>query len=337
LITGLTLGKYSPLHSGHESLFKHALSEAGHLIAVIYNSPETTNIPLQVRAGWIRKLYPMIEVIEAWDGPAETGNTPEIKKLHEDYLLKLLQGRDISYFYTAEFYGEHVSQALNSKWRKLYRKENGISGTLVRQSPYKQRMNLHPVVYKDFVVNIAFLGAPGTGKTTLCEALAHKFKTKWMPEYGREFWEKHQVQRRLSEGQLIEIAQGHIERENELIYESDRFLFTDTNALTTRLFSIYYHNSCANELEQLADDAEKRYDLYFLCDTDFPCPDTWDRSGEGNRQWFQQQILSDLRARKIPFFTLSGDLKSRVESVSRMISNLTKFDNYFDKINQAIA
>ena len=30
-----------------------------------------------------------------------------------------------------------------------------------------------------------------------------------MPEYGREYWEAHQSQRRLTLAQLVEVAQGH--------------------------------------------------------------------------------------------------------------------------------
>ncbi|MEH2341022.1 MULTISPECIES: hypothetical protein [unclassified Nostoc] len=37
-----------------------------------------TAIPLTVRANWLRQIYPQIQVIEAWDGPTEVGDTPLI-------------------------------------------------------------------------------------------------------------------------------------------------------------------------------------------------------------------------------------------------------------------
>ncbi|MEH2250933.1 hypothetical protein [Nostoc sp.] len=37
-----------------------------------------------VRANWLGKIYPQIQVIEAWDGPTEIGDTSEIQKKHED-------------------------------------------------------------------------------------------------------------------------------------------------------------------------------------------------------------------------------------------------------------
>jgi HTH-type transcriptional repressor of NAD biosynthesis genes len=332
LVVGLTLGKYSPLHKGHESVFDLALSEVDYLIVVIYNSPETTKIPLQVRADWIRNIYPNIEVIEAWDGPTEIGNTDEIKKSHELYLLKILKGREISFFYTAEFYGDHVSKVLNAKWQKIDRDLIDISGTKIRQDPFNNRKYLNPYVYKDFVLNIAFLGAPSTGKTTICENLAKAFDTKWMPEYGREYWEINQISRRLSEDQLLEIATEHLKRENGLINQSNNFLFTDTNAITTYMFSKYYHNSVSNELESLAEKAEKRYDLIFLCNTDFPYDDTWDRSGDVNRIWFQQQIEADLKIRRIPYITISGLVESRLKQVSKIIQGIQKYDSIWNKL-----
>ena len=65
---GLTLGKFAPLHKGHQFMIETALQEVDELIVVIYETTVTL-IPLHVRANWIRRLYPEVRVIEAWDGP----------------------------------------------------------------------------------------------------------------------------------------------------------------------------------------------------------------------------------------------------------------------------
>ena len=84
---GLTLGKYAPLHKGHQLVIETALAEMDEVIIIIYNAPETTNTPLNIRSNWLRKIYPQSKVIEAWDGPTEVGNTPEIKNIHGDYII----------------------------------------------------------------------------------------------------------------------------------------------------------------------------------------------------------------------------------------------------------
>nr|WP_240695890.1 ATP-binding protein [Candidatus Chloroploca sp. Khr17] len=71
-------------------------------------------------------------------------------------------------------------------------------------------------------------------------------------------------------------------------------VFCDTNPMTTYVFAKDYHGTAGPVLTRLAKEAEKRYDVFFLCDTDIPYADTWDRSGDQKRKWFQDQIDSYL-------------------------------------------
>jgi NadR type nicotinamide-nucleotide adenylyltransferase len=326
---GLTLGKYAPLHRGHQLVIETALAEMDRVIVLIYDCPETTPVPLTVRARWIRALYPSAEVIEAWDGPTEVGNTPEIKRRHEDYLLQILGKRGVTHFYSSEFYGEHVSQAFGAVNRLVDCKRDSfpISGTAIRDHPFAFRDHIPPLVYRDLITHVVFLGAPSTGKTTLTERMAREFQTVWMPEYGREYWERHQSNRRLTRRQLAEIALRHQEQEEARLLEANSFLFTDTNALTTYRFSLYYHGSADRRLEEMANRCASRYDLVILCGDDIPYDDTWDRSGEENRQVFQKQIIADLIERKIPFFTIKGDLETRVAQVKAILQRHPKYSN----------
>jgi NadR type nicotinamide-nucleotide adenylyltransferase len=247
------------------------------VVVIIYDAPETTDVPLNVRAHWIRSLYPQVQVIEAWDGPTEVGDTPEIKRLQEDYILNRLKIRDITHFYSSEFYGDHMSEALGAVNRVVDQARTAvpISASAVRADPYQCRDFLHPLVYRDLITNVVFLGAPSTGKTTTAERMAQAFSTVWMPEYGREYWETHQIERRLSLEQLVEIAEGHLEREERLLHQANEYLFVDTNPITTYMFSYYYHGTAAPRLVELARQAASRYDLVFVCDTDIPYDDTW--------------------------------------------------------------
>lgn len=92
---GLTLGKFAPFHRGHQFLIETALAEMDQVSVIIYDCPETTSVPLTVRADWIRVLYPQVNLITAWDGPTEVGDSPGIKQQHEDYILNRLRIRKI--------------------------------------------------------------------------------------------------------------------------------------------------------------------------------------------------------------------------------------------------
>ncbi len=326
--TGLILGKFAPLHRGHQLLIETALAEMDRVIVLIYDVPAVIDVPLLTRARWIEQLYPSVEVLHAWDGPLEVSRDPEVTALHDAYLQKRLREYlpggtrpQLTHFYSSEFYGEHVSRALGTVDRRVdeARGQVGVSGTQVRSDPYLHRQHLSPIVYRDLIKHIVFFGAPSTGKTTLCRALAERLNTVWVPEYGREYWEQHQVERRLTLEQLYEIGIGHRQREDAVIMSARKFLFIDTEAIITRCFSMYYHDRCDPRLDQLADESARRYDHFFLCLPDIPYDDTWDRSGAVFREAFQRQIEAELRDRHIHYTPVGGTLADRLATVESII------------------
>lgn len=324
--SGLTLGKYAPFHRGHQHLIDTALAEVDHLTVLVYDT-DVTPIPLQVRANWIRRLYPHVEVIEAWDGPPGYGDTEAIMREQEAYILARLGGRQVTHFYSSEFYGAHVSAALGAVDRRVdpERRAMPISGTAIRAEPFANRRHLDPLVYRDLVVTVCFYGAPSTGKTTLAQVLAERHGTRFMPEYGAEYWREHHCDRRITLAQFEEIAPEHYRREEALLPDCDRYLFCDTSPLTTYHFAKDYHGRAGPVLTACARDAERRYDLCFLCGTDIPYADTWDRSGDQKRQWFQNLIEGDLRERRIPYLRLRGDLETRIAKVEAVLARFVKF------------
>lgn len=328
---GLTLGKFAPFHRGHQLLVETALAEVDELIVMVY-ATDVIEAPLQVRAGWIRELYPTVRIIEAWDGPAGYGDTPEIRREQEDYIIKRLNGLRISHFYSSEFYGDHVSRALGAVDRRIdeARAAVPISGTALRENAFAGRQYIAPVVYADLITKVCFLGAPSTGKTTLARAMAERHTTTWMSEYGAEYWLEHHVNRRITLEQFEEIAPEHNRREDALILNAQKYLFCDTCPITTYVFAKDYHGAAGPILTRLAREAEKRYDLFFLCDTDIPYADTWDRSGDQKRGWFQDQIIGDLAERRVPFFRVGGTVDERVSQVDAVLRQYRKFSNVLD-------
>jgi NadR type nicotinamide-nucleotide adenylyltransferase len=325
MTTGLVLGKFAPLHHGHQRLIETSLRETDHTIVLIYDCPDLDTPPLPVRARWLQLLYPQVEVIEAWDGPIETGLSPEITQKHDAYLLRRVGHRGITHFFSSEAYGEHVSQALKCVDCRVdqARAAIPISATQIRSAPFKYRHFLASCVYWDLVIKIVFLGAPSTGKTTLASTLARDFQTEWMPEYGRQYWEQHQKERRLTREQLLQIAVEHRRREETLVHNANHFYFIDTDASSTLQFSYYYHGDAVPQLKELAAATRERYDLFFLCAPDIPYDNTWDRSGEANREQMHRRIISDLITRKVPFHMLTGPLAERCERVQQILRSVS--------------
>jgi NadR type nicotinamide-nucleotide adenylyltransferase len=327
--TGLYVGKFAPLHKGHQYVIETALSEVDKLYVIIYDEPTVTDIPLSTRAEWIRNLYPQVTVIQAWNGPSETGYTEEIKTAHEQYIDSILPA-DISIdkYYSSEPYGEHMSEFFNAVDRRVDedRETYPISGTKIRKDPYHNRKYISHEVYKDLITNVVFLGGPSTGKSTLTKKLAEEFDTAYMPEFGREFWEENAVDRRLTTEQLVELAETHISRENDAISGADEYLFTDTNALTTATFSQYYHSMIPSRLWDLTRNTRQRYDIHIVCGTDIPYDDTEDRSGEANRQRLQKHTISLLNHFNIPYYTVTGTVQERINKVKKILESEDKWD-----------
>ena len=328
MTTGLYLGKFAPFHAGHQHVVETALARVDDLLVMIYDEPEVTNVPLTVRADWIRECYPEVAVVEAWTGPTEVGYTAEEKRRHEAYILDRLGDREVTHFFSSEPYGAHVSAALGAENVQVDpdRETVPISGTEVRAAPYEHREFVHPRVYRDLVANVVLLGGPSTGKTTLARRLADEHDTEWMPEYGREYWEEHNVDRRLTADQLVEIAAGHREREDERLEAAREYLFTDTNAITTYVFCRYYHGEAPTALYEYARDCAARYDLTFLCGTDVPYDDTPDRSGPANRERLQKMTRAFLERHNVPYDTLTGDVEERVAAVARVLASFEQYE-----------
>lgn len=322
--TGLVLGKFAPLHKGHQYLIETSLSENEKTIVLIYDSPEVIAVPLRTRTAWIERLYPKVEVIEVVGAPSEVGSSPELTRKHEDVVIRALKGQAVNAFYSSEFYGEHMSRALGAVDRRIdsCRKKFPVSATKIRQNPLQYKEYVHPLVYRDLVANICLLGAPSTGKSTLTAALGKKYHTAIMHEHGRDYWEKNQVNRRLSKEQLLELAQQHLILEEQALLCADRYLFTDTCAITTLLFSEYYHGDAHEGLKVLAHQAVKRYSLFVLCADDIPYDNTWDRSGEANRAEFQSAQIAWLEEFRVPYLIARGDIQQRVAKVSEALPSV---------------
>ena len=316
---GLTLGKFAPFHRGHQALLETALREVRHLIVIVYEAERTTDMPLSIRAAWIRTRYPSVEVLEAPAGPEDTGYSPDVMRKQESFLRSFLAGRRIDAFYSSEPYGDHVSRALGCVNRVVDpgRTAVPVSGTMIRADPWSYRHFLDPNVRADLVLRIVFVGGPSTGKTTLATALAERLGEPWCPEFGRDYWFEHQVDHRLSMAELELIAREQAALERRYAREARRVLVVDTCPLTTWAYARYWFETTSRTLDAVLEDYLRLPRRWWLCDEDIPFDDSPDRSGPASRHAIQRLNIGALRGHGIGFRTVSGTLPARIETVLR--------------------
>jgi NadR type nicotinamide-nucleotide adenylyltransferase len=321
--TGVTLGKYAPFHKGHEYIISTALKEMDHVLVIIYNASDVTDIPTKIRAQWIQNVFPQVEIIIAEDGPHDTGYSREIIETQNNYLKKILQGKHIDSFYSSENYGKHVSEALKCTNRTLDidRIHFPISASKIRglKNITEIKNLVSKCVYNTLKPKYYFIGAPSTGKTTISRACAGLFRASYCEEYGREYWFQFQKNHRLSMNDLENIAIGHTNLEEKICEEDTDLLCIDTNVLTTYSYALYYFGKASGALTDILRNSLYKYKHIFLCGDDIPFDDTWDRSGPKSRTELQKINKMVLRQYGLPHVLLSGTPEERIKSVKKHI------------------
>jgi len=319
---GLVLGKFAPFHRGHESLVRRALAETEEAVVLVYDAPETTSIPLAVRAGWVREIFPMARVIEGHGAPSESGRAPRIQRLQEDYLQRVVPA-PITHFYSSEWYGDHVARALDARDVRVDESRSvvPVSGTAIRADPAAHRHHIDPRVYFDLLHRVALLGAESTGKSTLAAALARRLATAHVPEFGRDYWAEHKGEDgRLTSAQLVELARGH--RASEVAHGrmAERLLVVDTDARTTRQYARWWHGRVDPALDAMAGACYERYDLTILCGDEFDYVEDGTRAGAERRRAAQAEIRTELATTGAPWIEVTGDVGRRIDTVTAEIA-----------------
>jgi nicotinamide riboside kinase len=170
------------------------------------------------------------------------------------------------------------------------------------------------------VERVVFVGAESTGKSTLSEYLARAYDTVAVPEIGRFIWEEKEG--RLGPDDYVDIALKHRAAEDEAMAQARRWLFVDTNALTTLLLGIEFRQvgeSPPADLLRCADECRARYAHTFVCADDIPYEEQDVRENEAWRGRIQQLVLKDLDARRIPYTVVQGSVEERARQVRRVL------------------
>ena len=213
---GLVVGKFAPLHRGHEHLIRHACDACNEVVIISYCKPEFAGCETERREQWLSKLFPAARILLPTDarlasrwatgsGFHELPPNDAEEMTHRrfcGFLCRDVLGVKVDAVFTSEDYGEGFAAELTRCFREhaavpevrhvlvdRARQVVPVSGTLLRADVHANRGWLSPVVYASFVRRICLLGAESSGKSTLAEALAREFDTRSVSEYGRDLWE----------------------------------------------------------------------------------------------------------------------------------------------------
>jgi NadR type nicotinamide-nucleotide adenylyltransferase len=168
---------------------------------------------------------------------------------------------------------------------------------------------------------IVVIGPESTGKSALCEHLAARFNTSWVPEYAREHLLKFGASYTYDD--LLTIAKQQIALEDRIASETaSDLLFVDTDMYVMKVWGEFVFNRCHQWVLDCI--VGRHYDMYLLCNTDL--------------EWIKDELREypDLETRRklfhmykdilvnqhVPWKEISGTDQQRTDAAEKAVKNL---------------
>jgi NadR type nicotinamide-nucleotide adenylyltransferase len=339
---GLVVGKFAPLHRGHELVIRRALDESEEVVILSYSKPEMPECPPERRERWLELLFPDTRRLvldddrlrtyaapNNWPASIPANDAPgETHQAFCAFLCERVLGVTVDAVFTSEDYGDDFAAGLTRRFQASdssaalvrhvlvdrRREAMPISGSMLRASVHDHRQWLAPAVYASFVKRVSVLGGESSGKTTLCHALARAFDTLHAAEFGRELWEERGGDLRPED--LVRIAETQIAREEHCAQRANEFLFCDTSPLTTLFYARHYFGVASPELEV---HATRPYDFTLLCAPDFAFVQDGTRQDSSFRAMQHEWYVRELTERGVSFLIVTASPTDRVSQVRRAL------------------
>jgi NadR type nicotinamide-nucleotide adenylyltransferase len=280
------------------------------LVVILPHHP-TQTIRGELRKAWLEEIHPDCEIHLVPDELAEDAQP------WATFTIAHL-GRAPDVVFTSEEYGPRYAGFMGCRHVMVDQTRRTVpcSGRMIRAAPLECLEFLEPCVRAYYVRRVVLIGAESTGKSTLAAELAGHYATSWVPEYGREYWEKKVAGLRMdgplpgwTDEEFVHIAAEQQRREDLGARTANKVLLCDTNAFATGMWFERYQGR-----RGAAVDAIGRRDvahLYLLTEPDFPfVQDGW-RDGASIRDWMHGQFVDALAQTGVPTVRLRGTPQER--------------------------
>ena len=183
---------------------------------------------------------------------------------------------------------------------------------------------------------IVIIGPESTGKSTLSQLLAEHYATEWCEEYAREYLLTHGTE--YSYDDLLTIAKGQLALEEKYALltvnrspstESDKrstvngkLLFIDTDMYVMKVWCEYVFGKCHPYIEEQI--AERKYDLYLLCNIDLPWvkDELREYPDEAPRRELYGIYKNILQNQSVPWVDISGNYEERLQKAIEAVDGI---------------
>ncbi len=307
---GLVIGKFLPVHNGHIALINFAAQHCDELIVSLSYTTKDSIDP-ELRLQWLIEIFSGNKkiVIQSLEDNFDNENLPlpDRTKIWAEVVEKKYGKIDV--LTSSEEYGEPFANHLNAKHILFDRDRKGIpvSGTLIRESPHVYWEFIPPIARPYFVKKICFYGPESTGKSFMAKKMAEKFNTEFVPEVARELITSNDF----TVDDIIRIGKAQTERVQQKLATANKYLFCDSDLITTQIYSKHYLNEVAEILFEL--EKQITYDHYFLFDIDVPWVNDGlrDLGSDQQRKEMFNWFKTELKKREISYTLVRGNWEER--------------------------
>lgn len=305
-----------PLHKGHCHLIQTAINNCD-LATVVVCSIPSEPIDGHLRYWWVSAEFPNANVLHLdksdmpqepkYPGEIEFWDTwiSELKRLHPD---------QIDHVFSSEPYGHELASHL-ARYQNCFvsstivdqpRITVPISGTAVRNDPYKNWDFIPDRVKPFFVKRILITGPESCGKTTMCEILSKVFNTNWAKEWARENWDSISGWN-FNIDDLDKVAAGQFDYQLEAIKTANKIYFSDTSALETHIYAEEYLNQTSPYILHRLGQLRTDFDMVILLTPRVKFVQDGLRRAE-NKRWELFDRFMDIADRlELPVIVIDGD------------------------------
>lgn len=330
---GMYGGSFDPLHIGHLHDIIRAASMCEELYIMISwcEGRESTSKELRYRWIWNNiKHLPNCKIMLVEDEAVskEEYNTDYYwEKGAQD--IKDMIGKPIdAVFCGTDYYGTGRFESLycpESEVIYFDRSEVPISSTELRFDVYENWQYIPPICRPYYVKRVLVVGGESTGKSTLVQNLAIAYNTNYVREIGRDTCEIAGGEEYMNVGDLYENLLLQKTEEIEAAKYSNKILFIDTDALTTKFYAGFLLDdsseikNCSNLANAITD--INRFDLVLFLEPTVEFVQDGTRSEEiaSDRERYSNIIKQLFDAHNIKYHCINGDYLDRFNTAKDLI------------------
>ena len=301
-----------PPHLGHLHLIDTAIKQCK-TVHVMVCSLKRETIPGKLRYNWIKEHYKKNKNVRVIHCDQELPQYPSDCESEFDFynhhwvptVYEYIE--DLDAVFTSEDYGHDfafwldVEHVLVDKDRITH----PVSGTKIRNNAFDNWDFIpnHEKYY--FMKRIVIMGPESVGKSTMSKLLAEHFDSDYVEEYGRTYTEKMGTSN-LKVSDFVNIAKKQYKMNFAPRKNATKYLFCDTEAITTKIFAeMYINKKDIPEIEEIID--KQKFELYIVLDIDVPWVDDGTRDFPDTRKSHLKKILYELNSRGLKYVLISCD------------------------------